>query len=205
MNLNDILKAKGIADDVIKAILDDMKANKIYTAAEENLDIRYGKLKTDHEGVNKQLTEANALIEDMKKATKGQEDIQKKLTDYEAQNQKLLKELAQTKLDAEIRVNLLSAGCLDVDYAAFKLREKGELALDESGKIKDWEDKLAGLKVQIPTQFESTQQKQVIENKLQKGEPATGITKEAFDKMGYNDRLKLFNENPDTYKELSQN
>lgn len=174
MNLNEILKAKGIADDVIRGILDDMKANKIFTAAEENLDIRYGKLKTDHEGVNKQLSEANALIDEMKKATKGQEDIQKKLADYEAQNQKLLSELAQTKLDAEIRVNLLSAGCLDVDYAAFKLREKGEITLDENGKIKGWEDKLAGLKTQLPAQFESTQQKQIIENKLTKTEGDRG-------------------------------
>lgn len=203
MNLNDILKANGVADEAIGKILAAMKENKIFTAAEENLDIRYGKLKTDHEGVNKQLTEANALIEEMKKATKGQEDIQKKLSDYEAQNQKLLSELAQTKLDAEIRVNLLSEGCLDVDYAAFKLREKGELALDENGKIKGWEDKLAGLKTQIPAQFESAKTKQVIENKLQKGENETGITKEAFNKMGYNDRLKLFNENPEAYKQMT--
>lgn len=203
MNLNDILKANGVADEAIGKILAAMKENKIFTAAEENLDIRYGKLKTDHEGVNKQLTEANALIEEMKKATKGQEDIQKKLADYEAQNQKLVQELAQTKLDAEIRVNLLSEGCLDVDYAAFKLREKGELALDENGKIKGWEDKLAGLKTQIPAQFESAKTKQVIENKLQKGENETGITKEAFNKMGYNDRLKLFNENPEAYKQMT--
>ncbi|MBR1979718.1 phage scaffolding protein [Candidatus Proelusimicrobium excrementi] len=166
MNLNEILKAHGIEEEAIGKILAAMKENKIFTAAEENLDIRYGKLKTDHEGVNKQLTEANALIEEMKKATKGQEDIQKKLTDYEAQNQKLIKELERTKLEAEIKVNLLSEGCLDVDYAAFKLREKGDLALDENGKIKGWEDKLAGLKTQIPAQFESAKTKQVMENRL---------------------------------------
>lgn len=155
MTLNDILKARGIDEKVISEIVADMKANKIFTAAEENLDIRYGKLKTDHEGVNKQLTEANALIEEMKKATKGQEDIQK-----------LIQELERTKLEAEIKVNLLSEGCLDVDYAAFKLREKGDLTLDENGKIKGWEEKLAGLKTQIPAQFESAKSKQVIENRL---------------------------------------
>lgn len=205
MNLNDILKAKGLTDDVIKGILEDMKTNKIYTAAEENLDIRYGKLKTDHEGVNKQLSEANALIEDFKKSTKGQEDLQKKLAEHEARNAALQAELTKTKLEAEIRVNLLSAGCLDVDYAAFKLREKGELALDENGKIKGWEDKLAGLKTQLPAQFESTQQKQIIENKLQKSENPNGLTKEAFDKMGYQERVKLYNENPEVYKEFSGN
>lgn len=201
MNLNEILKARGIDEKLISEITADMKANKIFTAAEENLDIRYGKLKTDHEGVNKQLTEANALIEEMKKATKGQEDIQKKLADYEAQNQKLLSELERTKLEAEIKVNLLSEGCLDVDYAAFKLREKGDLALDENGKIKGWEDKLAGLKTQIPAQFESQKTKQVMENRL----PDTNnnrdmLTREGILKMPYNERMKIFNENPEGYK-----
>lgn len=201
MTLNEILKARGIDEKLISEITADMKANKIFTAAEENLDIRYGKLKTDHEGVNKQLTEANALIEEMKKATKGQEDIQKKLSDYEAQNQKLIEELAQTKLEAEIKVNLLSEGCLDVDYAAFKLREKGDLALDENGKIKGWEDKLAGLKTQIPAQFESQKTKQVMENRL----PDTNnnrdmLTREGILKMPYNERMKIFNENPEGYK-----
>lgn len=201
MNLNEILKARGIDEKLISEITADMKANKIFTAAEENLDIRYGKLKTDHDGVSKQLTEANALIEEMKKATKGQEDIQKKLADYEAQNQKLLSELERTKLEAEIKVNLLSEGCLDVDYAAFKLREKGDLALDENGKIKGWEDKLAGLKTQIPAQFESQKTKQVMENRL----PDTNnnrdmLTREGILKMPYNERMKIFNENPEGYK-----
>ena len=36
-----------------------------------------------------------------------------------------------------------------------KLKEKGELALDEDGKIKGWDDKIAALKTQFPTQFEA--------------------------------------------------
>jgi predicted DNA-binding protein YlxM (UPF0122 family) len=47
MNLIEILKAKGISDDIIKAVQDDMKTNKIFTASEENLDIRYKKLKDE--------------------------------------------------------------------------------------------------------------------------------------------------------------
>ena len=39
MTLNEILKAKGISDELITAVLDEMKANKIFTSAEENIDI----------------------------------------------------------------------------------------------------------------------------------------------------------------------
>jgi len=201
MNLNEILKAKNIGDDVIQAILADMKANGIYTASEENLDIRYGKLKTQHEGVNKQLTEAQALIENLQKSTKGQEEAQQQIATYKQQNEKLLAELEQTKIEAEIKVGLLAEKALDVDYLTFKLKEKGELALDENGKIKGWEDKVAALKTQLPTQFESSANKKIIENRLpdEKGESAT-LTKEAILKKPYAERMKIFNENPDAYK-----
>ena len=206
MTIAEILKAKGVADDVVQAVLDDMKANNIFTASEENLDIRYGKLKTDHEGKLKELTEAQNLINELKNSTKGQEDLQGKITAYEGQVEQLQKELAQTKLDAEIKVGLLAEKALDVDYLTFKLKEKGELALDENGKIKGWDDKLAALKTQLPNQFEAAGQKKVIENRLPDHQNNNdSVTKEAFAKMGYQDRLKLFNESPETYAELSKN
>lgn len=204
MNLTEILKAKGVSDDIIKAVQEDMKTNRIFTASEENLDIRYGKLKTDHEGKLKELEEANGLIAELKKSNKGNEGLQNKITDYETQVQQLQAELQQTKLEAEIKVELLAAKALDVDYLTFKLKEKGELALDESGKIKGWDDKLAGLKTQFPTQFEASGKKNILENKLpEEGDKGT-ISKEAFNKMGYQDRVKLFNENPDAYAELTK-
>ena len=208
MTINEILNAAGLDESAITTVLDNMKANKIFLASEENMDIRYPKLKTQHEGVTKQLTEANALIEQLKKSTKGQEETQQKITAYEQQVQALQAELEKTKILSEAKFQLKDAGALDVDYLLFKLQEKGELALGEDGKIKDWEDKLAGLKTQIPTQFESkaSGKKNIIENKLPNNDGDPGaITKEAFAKMGYQDRLKVYQENPEAYKELTKN
>lgn len=174
MNITEILKAKGIEEETIKGIVEDMKANKVFTASEENLDVRYGKLKTDHEGKLSELAEAQKLIEDLKKSTKGNEGLQQKIADYEGQVAQLQAELEQTKLEAAIKVELLSAKAVDVDYLAFKLKEKGELALDESGKIKGWDDKLAGLKTQFPNQFEGSGSKKYEENKLPGGEHDDG-------------------------------
>lgn len=206
MTLAELLKAKGIDDATAKGILDEMKSNKIFTASEENLDVRYGKLKTDHEGKLAELTEAQNLIAELKKSNKGNEDLQGKITAYETQVAQLQAELEQTKLDSAIKVELLSSKALDVDYLTYKLKEKGELALDENGKIKGWDDKLAGLKTQFPMQFEGKGGKKFEEHKLP-NEPGGGdaVTKEAFAKMGYQDRLKLFNENPDAYAELTKN
>ena len=206
MTLAEILKAKGVDDAVIKGILEDMKSNKIFTASEENLDVRYGKLKTDHDSVIKERDEGKALIAELQKSNKGNEALQKQVADYEAKMAQIQAELEQTKLDAAIKVELLSSKAIDVDYLTFKLKEKGELALDENGKIKGWDDKLTGLKTQFPTQFESSSKKNILENKLPgDGGDDNGITKEAFSKMGYQDRLNLFKSNPEAYAELTKN
>ena len=168
--LTEILKGKSLGDDVIQAILDEMKAQGVHLTAEENMDVRYPKLKTQYEGQGKQLAEAQALIENLQKSTQGQEEAQKQIAEYKQQNEKLTAELAQARLDAEIRVGLLSAKAKDVDYLAFKLREKGEIELDENGKIKGWEDKVAALKTQHPMHFEAAAEKKYEENKLPKGD-----------------------------------
>lgn len=203
MTLEELFKARGIEEENIKAILEDMKTNKIFTAGEENLDIRYGKLKTQHEGTAKQLSEANALIESLKQSNKGNEELQGKIGAYESQIQQLEAELEAAKLESAIKVELLTAKALDVDYLTFKLKEKGELALDESGKIKGWDDKLAGLKTQFPTQFEAAVQKNILENKLpDTRESDRTITKEEFNKMGYNSRVDLKRNSPELYAQM---
>lgn len=205
MTLAEILKAKGIDDETIKGIQEEMKSNKVFTASEENLDVRYGKLKTDHDGKLAELGEAQKLIEDLKKSNKGNEGLQQKVAEYETKMAQMQQELEQTKLEAAIKVELLSSKALDVDYLTFKLKEKGELALDENGKIKGWDDKIAALKTQFPTQFETSSKKNILENKLpDDGNKEGSITKESFAKMGYQDRLKLFNENPEAYAEMTK-
>lgn len=215
MNINEILKAKGLDETVITEILSDMKANKIYLASEENMDIRYPKLKTQHEGTAKQLEEALATIETLKKTTKGQEDAQKAIREHEEREAALVAELEKTKLEAAIKVELLQSKGKDVDYLTFKLNEKmkkdGEtLTLDDSGAIKGWEDKLNGLKTQFPQMFESGEGNddgyQVLEvNRLQKGDSGELTpTKETFAQMDYEARVALKKKNEQLYKQLAK-
>jgi hypothetical protein len=128
-------------------------------------------------GKETELTTANGLIAELKKGTKGNEELQKKITDYDVQVADLQKQLQETKVKAAIKVALLSEKAVDVDYLTFKLNEKlnekGEaLELDENDNIKGWDDKLSGLKVQFPTMFESSASgdKKIQENKLPEGD-----------------------------------
>ena len=203
MNLIEILKAKGISDDIIKAVQEDMKANKIFTSAEENIDIRYGKLKTEHEAVVKERDEGKALIESLQKSSKGNEGLQKQLSEYQAKMEQLQAELRQTKIDSAINVGLLAAGVKsdDVDYITFKLKAKGEIELDDQGNIKGWDDKVAGLKTQFPANFTSAGDKNYEEHKLPDGDNGGDtITRESLLKKPYAERMRIFNENPEAYK-----
>jgi len=203
--LTEILKAQNLGDDAIQAIMDAMKADGVYLSSEENMDIRYGKLKTQHDGTAKSLEEAQSTIAQLQKAAKGNENLQQIIKEHEQKEAQLQAELTKAKIEAEIKVGLLAEKALDVDYLTFKLREKGELELDENGKIKGWEDKLSALKTQLPNQFESTGSKKIIENKLPDGDKGNGVTTETFAKMGYQDRLKLYKENPEAYAEMTKN
>lgn len=166
MTLQEILKSQGLSEEQIQKIVGEMKQNKIFTASEENLDIRYGKLKTDFDSLTKQHGESTALIEQMKKDNAGNEALQGKITEYETKMATMAAELEQTKIDAALKVALLEAKADDVDYLTFKLKEKGELKLDENGKIKGIDDSIAALKTQFPKQFITEQGKKVDENKL---------------------------------------
>ena len=204
MTLAELLKNNGIADDVIEKITSEMKENKIFTAGEENLDVRYGKLKTDHENSTKQLDEANKLIEQLKKANKNDEASQQKIKDYESKVENLENELKDTKIKAAVKVALLSEKAVDIDYLTFKLESKlkedgKNLELDDNEKIKGWDDLLSGLKTQFPTQFESSSSKKIEEHKLDHGDNNDGLTKESILKKPYAERMKIFNENPEAY------
>lgn len=205
MTLQEILKAKGMSDADIESTIGEMKQNKIFTAGEENLDIRYSKLKADHDSLVAQHSESTKLIDQLKAGTKDSEALQGKITSYEAQVAELQKQLKQTQLDAAIQVALLGAKATDVDYMTFRLKEKGDLEMDDQGKIKGIDDMLAGLKTQFPAFFESANdQRELQPHKLPDRNPDNPnvVTREDFNKMGYNSRVKLKETNPEMYAQL---
>ena len=205
MTLQEILKAKGMSDQDIESTIGEMKQNKIFTASEENLDIRYKKLKDDHDNLTAQHGESTKLIEQFKAGAKDNEALQGKITSYEATIAKLSEQLKQTQIESAIKVALLGAKATDVDYLTFKLKEKGEITLDENGNIKGIDDMLAGLKTQCPAFFESAdQQREIQPHKLPDRNDGNNVavTKEQFNKMGYNARVELKQTNPEAYEQL---
>ena len=203
MNLTEILKANGVEDEVIGKITEDMKANKVYTASEQNLDIRYGKLKNEHTTAQNTITDLQSQIAEFE-----QLKVQNATIVEDANNKiaELQNELVKVKTDNAIERALIEAKVQDVDYMKYKLKEKHPdgLKMDENGKIESIDTVLNDLKIQFPNQFSKTEKK-IEEKKLEKTDDSgNGITCEQFSKMNYHERAKLFKENPEQYAELNK-
>ena len=204
MNFTEILKAQNLTDEQIVQISAEMKSNKIYLASEENLDVRYNKLKLESEQANQELAKSQALITELQKGNKGNEELQAKVKGYEDEIANLKKANEKQRVESALDRVLLEANVQDVDYVKFKIKEKGtELKLDEQGNLTGVKDMLDALKVQLPNQFSNSAQK-IIEIKLPQTDDNKGVTKDQFNKMSYQERLKLFNENKEAYDELTK-
>ncbi len=169
---------------------------------------KYDALQALFDGQKTELDTANGLIADLKKGTKGNEELQGKITTYEGQIQQLQQQLQEMKINSAIKVALLSEKALDVDYLTYKLneklKEKGEkLELDENENIKGIDDCLAALKTQFPTQFEGSSAKKFEPNKLPDPEDQRSkTTKSDLFKMTYAERAKFQSENPTEYETI---
>lgn len=174
---------------------------------------KYDALDALLKGKETELQSANDLIAQLKKDTKGNEELQGKITGYETQVAELQEQLQETKIKSAIKVALLSEKAVDVDYLTYKLneklKEKGEsLELDENENIKGWNERVSDLKVQFPTMFETVNKDglQILgDNRLPNGDNREITpTKEQFRSMGYEERVALKQKNEQLYRELAK-
>lgn len=138
MQFNEILAAQNLTEEQINAITAAMKENKIYLADEENLSIRYNKLKEDKQAQDNEFQKAQELIKQLQDSAKGNEEIQNKIKEYEAQIEQLQADAAKAKLDYAIKTGLLERNINpdSMDFLLFKINQDNkELKLDENDKL----------------------------------------------------------------------
>lgn len=187
---------KGIIDKIMEENGNSINANKLKV---DELTEQLG-LKT------KENDEANKLIEELKKSSKGNEELQAKFTEHENTIAHLRAENEQLKIDNAIKVELLGgkAKPKDLDYLMFQIKKEHEdLKLDNDGKIKGLD--INEIKTAYPDHFEVEEQKEVDVNNLPNvNDKDISITKEEFDKMGYQARAQLYKDDPEIYKALRE-
>lgn len=160
-------------------------------------------------GKQSELDAANGLISELKKGTKGNEELQGKVNTYETKTiPELQAQLQETKVKSALKVALLSEKALDIDYLTFKVNEKlkeqgKSLELDENENIKGWDDIRDGLKTQFPKQFESAKGGGKVEAfQLPEQDQKNNMTRSDLMRKPYAERAEFAKNNPEAYKEI---
>lgn len=177
MTLQEILASQSLSEEQITAIETAMKENKIYTSAEENIDIRYNKLKEEKQAQDNEFQKAQELIKQLQDSAKGNEEIQNKIKEYEAQIEQLQADAAKAKLDYAIKAGLLERNINpdSMDFLLFKINQDNkDIKLNEENKLEgiDFDE----LKTKYASHFkaeDSNASKKLEPNSLpQGGEPS---------------------------------
>lgn len=151
MNLQELLKDN---PEVLKAVEDAIaKVNEV--EPDKLKHVRFADLSEGAYVSKAKYTELEKALEQEKK-----EDLK---------DEKKLQALEDENLDKTIRLALSDVKTKDIDYMAYKLRELGEIKLDESGGLKGFNEKIETLKTKHPNMFTS-EEEEIQEKKLIKGE-----------------------------------
>ena len=124
---------------------------------------KYDALDAALKGKETELATANGLIEQLKQGTKGNEELQGKITQYESTVADLQAQLEEAERKYAFELLLMDSGVTDKDEREFlaykyasKLAEEGKtLELDENKHIKGAEGIVESLKTMRPKAFET--------------------------------------------------
>lgn len=209
MEFTELLKNLGLDDTKANELVEEMKKNKMYLSGEDNIDIRYSKLKGDFENLTAKEKEAQALIEELKKNSGDQEATKAKIKEYEDTIADLTKKNEELTIDNALKFSLLKKGAKadDIDYLIYRAKNSDkELKLDKEGNIKGLDDLVDDLKKSYGGNFEDKSKRKVDVKDLpdDKGEETPKVTQEMFKKMGYQERNKLYQEDKELYDKLQK-
>lgn len=153
MTFEEMLKSLELEEDKIAAIKKGMADNKIYTTAEENIDERYSKLKTQKETLENEVQTKDSLINDLKNDTQANETLQTKITEYETQLEELKTQSAAQAKQAAVDLTLVKAGARN-PKAVNALLKLDDVEVTDAG-IKGLDEQLTALKESDAYLFES--------------------------------------------------
>lgn len=195
------LKAQGLTEEQIQAIVDGMKEDSIHLSAEENIDVRYGKLKAEKDGVDNELKTANATIKDLKKNNADVEELQTTIKTYETTvaTMKSEHQAELTKLSREAINKVLFTNYKAKNETAVKaLLGEVDAKTDDDYKA-IVESKLKELSTAETTafMFDSGEQKLDIKGATQVPGQVTNPTAKDTSKMTYSELCAYMATNPD--------
>ncbi len=147
MDLRTILKKQGFTDDQIKAVMDEMSANKLYVSSVENPE----------ETITRLQGEKAKLKEDAKQQKAEKKQTSPADTTAAEEIRKLQETVRQGQINTQLIVALTKAHASDVDYLMYQAEKSGgikNIGIDEDGRVTGVDELVASLKKNHAGQFE---------------------------------------------------
>lgn len=193
------LKALGLTDEQIEKVAEDYGKNYVPKSQfnQKNEELKQAK---------ESLTTMQSDIEALKKSNADNAELSKQIDELNAAQLKREAEytaqIQKMELDGIVERTLLSSKVKNAKAVRALLDLEGVKVKD--GAIKGLDDQLAKLKESDPYLFESESKPTgVTPGEPHGGQGSTGITQEQFNKMGYLERAKLKEDDPNAYSEFT--
>lgn len=195
----EFLKGLGLEDEAIDKIM--AEHGKSINSTKQDLET----VTTERDNLKTELKNRDTQLENLSKQVKDNEALTAEINRLKEENKTATQEL-QTKLEKQAFDFALESALRD----AKAKNPKAVKALLDSESIKLVDGKLVGLDEQLKSLKESDDYLFVpdgLKGKTPPGGAPGGkptITKEQFAQMGYKERVNLYNDNPELYKQLTE-
>ena len=176
--------------------------------AENGKDIEAAKgdlteITTERDNLKKDIAARDEQIETLKKSAGSNEDLKKQIESLQAENK-------ATKINGAIEKALTAAKALNITAAKALLKDLDKAELSDDGTVKGLDEQIKALQKDESTKFLFAAPEESKKTQIKGMTPTDGgddkpkgITQKDFARMSYKDRLKLFNEDRETYSVLS--
>lgn len=189
------LEELGLEKDVIDKIMDE-NGKDVEKAKGSLADVQQ-----ERDDLKKQISDRDEQLESLKKAKGNSEELQKQIEQLQADNK-------QIKIDTAVERALAGAKAKNITAVKALLKLEGA-ELSDDGTIKGLAEQIDAVKKDNDYLFEAD--KPAKTKPSVKGatpgegndDKPTGITAEQFRKMGYKERMELYNNDKETYDALT--
>lgn len=195
------LVALGLSDEQAEKVLEGYKG---YVPKS-----RFDEVNTAKKNAEKLVEERDAQIEALKTNNEANETLKAQIAKLQEDNKKAVEakdaEIKKIKLDNAVQTALVGAGAKNAK-AVLPFLKLDEVEFDDDGTVKGLNEKIEALKTAEETSFlfNATKQQKFagVTPKQQQKNSNVGVTKEQFEKMGYKERLEIYNTNKELYDSL---
>ena len=207
------LEDLGLDKEVIDKILDENSADIGKAKGETSaLEDKVKNLEAEIDKTKALVTERDGQLETLKKNTGDAEALKAEITKLQGENKSKdeahAKEIKTLKIESAVNAALTGAKAMNVKAVKALLDlDFDKVEFDDAGSIKGLADKIKALQGADDSKFLFGESKP----KVKGAEPGEGsdsgdgkVTKEQFQKMGYKERVELYNTNKELYDSLSE-